>query len=591
MKTKQFLKSILFVATLLFVANLYGQQKSVNPVFEKSQQFKELKDPTADTLTDWSDVKKKLQVSFASVDRRFAKHGIPKITLKKEAKLAGWRGERVSAQILLWGGRDYKNISVTIQSFKNDKNTLPQGTASARFIRYVMTDEFGPGCGHRKPEDFVASLSPDMLDDLDHFDYTRKTVRPVWITVNVPYHAAPGDYTALVNIKTDKKTLQKLTLNLKVLPHTLPKPSEWTYHLDLWQHPSAVARINRLEPWSDAHFKRMRPIMKRLANAGQKVITATLNKDPWNVQTYDPYADMIIWTKNTNGSWKYDYTVFDRWVSFMLSLGINKMINAYSIIPWNNEIHYKDARTGKFIDVKAVPGTKNFIEIWTPFLKDFSTHLKTKGWLKITNIAMDERSPEQMDAAFALLKKVAPELGISYADNHKTYRKYPNSKDISISIGHPFSQADLENRHKRGLNSTFYTCCSDPFPNQFTFSDPAESVYVAWFTLANGFDGMLRWSYNSWVKNPLQDSRFRTWPAGDTYMVYPQNRSSIRFERLREGIQDYEKARIVIKALKVKNDAEGLRRLNQAIQKLASPHRNPDWDKNLHAAKRVLNSF
>ncbi|HEY5368179.1 MAG TPA: DUF4091 domain-containing protein [Hanamia sp.] len=35
------------------------------------------------------------------------------------------------------------------------------------------------------------------------------------------------------------------------------------------------------------------------------------------------------------------------------------------------------------------------------------------------------------------------------------------------------------------------------------------------------------------------------WPSGDTYFVYPGGRSSIRFERLREGIQDYEKFKIL----------------------------------------------
>lgn len=63
--------------------------------------------------------------------------------------------------------------------------------------------------------------------------------------------------------------------------------------------------------------------------------------------------------------------------------------------------------------------------------------------------------------------------------------------------------------------------------------------------MAAGYNGSLRWAFNSWVENPLVDSRFRTWPAGDTYIVYPQARGSIRYERLLEGIQDYEKISIV----------------------------------------------
>lgn len=74
--------------------------------------------------------------------------------------------------------------------------------------------------------------------------------------------------------------------------------------------------------------------------------------------------------------------------------------------------------------------------------------------------------------------------------------------------------------------------------------------YLCWYALTAGFDGFLRWLFNSWVKDPIRDSRFRTWPAGDTYMVYPEGRSSIRYERMVEGIQDYVKARMVIEELK-----------------------------------------
>jgi hypothetical protein len=52
---------------------------------------------------------------------------------------------------------------------------------------------------------------------------------------------------------------------------------------------------------------------------------------------------------------------------------------------------------------------------------------------------------------------------------------------------------------------------------------------------------MLRWAYNSWPAHPEYDSRFRYWASGDTYMVYPGARSSVRFERLVDGVELYEK--------------------------------------------------
>ena len=570
---------------------ILSQAACVNSHSSKmEQEFVELDDPTADTLSDWSTVESGLNSSFVSIDKRYARSVAPAIKVEKNTLLKGWKGERLSAQILLWSLDDMEDVEIKVGRFESsDNKDVLEVTAEASFVRYVMTDEFGPGCGHRKPEDFAASLSPDMLDDLSTYTIKGKQVRPVWISLDIPRDSKEGLYQAEVIIKSGDKKMGSLHIDLDIINEVLPEVSQWTFHLDQWQHPSAVARVENVEMWSHQHFLALEPVMKRLASAGQKVITTTLNKDPWNVQTFDPYADMIIWTKKVDGTWAYDYQVFDKWVSFMMDLGVNKMINCYSIIPWNNMIHYKDENTGEFIDIEAKPGTDIFKEMWTPFLKNFASHLQSKGWLEITNIAIDEREPEQMEAAFALLKEVVPALGVSYADNQKTYKKFPDSEDISIAVGHPYSKEDLADRRARGLNSTFYICCSDAFPNQFTFSEPAESTYLAWYALASGFDGVLRWAYNSWVENPLQDSRFRTWPAGDTYIVYPGGRSSIRFERMLEGIQDYEKVQVLRKKWSDKQDDKKLEALNLAIQKLDNPKRSEHWNEDLNHAKALLN--
>ncbi|TYR36728.1 DUF4091 domain-containing protein [Sphingobacterium phlebotomi] len=588
------LKGVLYSAILLGMAAActQNQQEQERKTPFELASFTELPDPTTDTLSDWSKVESGLHASFVTIDKRFPKSIAPDFAIEKQESVTGWRGERVSAQILLWTNAEVADAQVEVSGFRTENGEdLPADIASAHFVRYVMTDEFAGGCGHRKPENFASSLSPDMLDNLTSFSLEAKKVRPVWVTVRIPADAKPGNYTAKVQVKAGDVPTQELDLSLHVIDQVLPKPSEWTYHLDQWQHPSAVARVEGLEMWSEEHFEALKPQMQMLADVGQKVVTATLNKDPWNVQTFDPYADMIIWTKQKDGSWKYDYSVFDKWVQFMLDLGINKMINCYSIIPWNNEIHYQDEASDELVNVEAKPGTPIFEELWTPFLEDFVAHLRGKGWLEKTNIAIDERTREEVDGALSLLQKVSPELGVSYADNQKTYQRYPNSDDISIALGHPFSAEDLKDRQSRGLNTTFYICCSDAFPNQFTFSDPAESALLAWYAEAANFDGMLRWAFNSWVENPLLDSRFRTWPAGDTYIVYPNARSSIRYERLLEGLQDYAKIQVIKHTLQDKGDQANLDRLENAIQKLKITERNETWNQDLNDAKALLNEL
>lgn len=554
--------------------------------------FQEMQDPTNDTLSDWSNVKAGLHSSFISIDVRAPKSVAPEVEIKKSEKVTGWKGEKVSAQMILWTTADVDQVELEFDDFISESATLPASIAQARFVRYVMTDEFAEGCGHRKPEDYAASISADMLDNLDNFNIEAKTVRPVWLTIDIPSDAVAGNYKGKLNLYAERKFVEDFEIEVEVVNQLLPEPSEWVYHLDLWQHPSAVARVHNLELWSDAHFEKMRPIMKMLADAGQKVITATLNKDPWNHQSFDAYADMIIWTKNEDQSWSFDYTVFDKWVEFMMDLGVTDMINCYSLLTWNNQVHYNDMEKKELVTLELKAQSDEYAEFWTVFLKDFSRHLKAKGWLEITNIAMDERSPADMQAALKVLETAAPELGISLADNHKSYKQYPGIKDISVGANSVVDKEDIITRRAEGLNTTWYVCCADPFANMFTFSEPAEAVYAGWHTVAADLDGMLRWAYNSWVENPLTDSRYKTWPAGDTYMVYPDARSSIRFERLIEGIQDAEKIRILRKQYSDENTSESLAKLNEleeAIKYFYTLEPSDDWNDKLNEAKKLLN--
>ena len=157
-------------------------------------------------------------------------------------------------------------------------------------------------------------------------------------------------------------------------------------------------------------------------------------------------------------------------------------------------------------------------------------------------MAIDERKPEDMDVAAAMIKKYAPELGFAMADNHDSYKRYANMRDVCVGQKHSvMAQEEIVARRAKGDVSTFYVCCSTLFPNAFTNSQPYESELLCLYAVAHDYDGMLRWAYNSWPARPEYDSRFRRWASGDTYIVYPDARSSVRFERLVDGVELYEK--------------------------------------------------
>lgn len=124
----------------------------------------------------------------------------------------------------------------------------------------------------------------------------------------------------------------------------------------------------------------------------------------------------------------------------------------------------------------------------------------------------------------------------------------------------------MKERQAAGKLSTYYTCCSESYPNTFTFSPPAEAVWLGWYAAAKGFDGYLRWAYNSWTKDPLTDSRFRAFGGGDCYLAYPGGRSSIRLEKLVEGIQDYEKVRVLKEKFTKEKNVYKLKKLEAILQ-------------------------
>jgi len=548
---------------LILLLVILGCQQ-IRPV-KDCKTYEEAVDPAPPENEGWSTLKPGLMSSLGSVDVRYPRSSVPELVKENVWNGVAWRGEQLSAQLVLWSKDSIDQVEIEFADFvSKDKNIMPASTAQARFVRYVITDEFAEGCGHRKPEDYAASLSPDVLDPLECFDMEPETARPVWVTVSIPGDAVPGLYSSRMTLFSDGKKRDTYTFNVEVTSRVLPPASEWKFHLDLWQNPYAVARVQGVELWSEEHWEALRPIMKLLAGAGQKVITATLNKYPWGKQTYDPFESMIVWQKSEDGTWSYDYTVFDNWVSFMMNnIGIKSQINCYSMVPWGNELYYFDEKSGKEVKVKAEPGSREYEELWVPFLKDFTTHLEQKGWKELARIAMDERKPSEMQAMLKLLAETSPGMGVALADNHKSYKLYPDQlTDLCVAHGALIEPDDMKYRRERGYISTWYVCCADEFPNVFTFSSPAEGAFIGWYTMAAGFDGFLRWAYNSWVKEPLIDSRFRTWPAGDTYIVYPRARSSIRFERLKEGIQDAEKIRILKEEFENGETEESAKKLN-----------------------------
>lgn len=554
---KSTLLSVLIASAFAAQAQDLSYSTSGKSYFTEAQPIKPANN------NDWTKLPAPVTVSFASSNARYAKNDVPQIKVEQQWNASGWKGEKLHTQLLVWTNQNIANLQYSITEPANAKGEMIPATAiKAGFVRYVITDEFAGGCGYRKPADFDSSLSPDAIDIISSIPVEKNSVQPIWLSLHIPATASAGVYNGSITINADKQ--YKLPFSIRVVNRVLPPPSSWTFDLDLWQHPAAIARIHGVPLWSDEHFKLMRPYYTMLANAGQKNITASIMEEPWGHQTYDDFPSLIKWTKKKNGTWTYDYSLFDKYISFVMDCGITKRINCYSMVPWALSFRYYDEAAKKDTALKAKVGSPEYNTHWTTMLKDFTKHLKQKGWFGITTIAMDERPMKDMQVVIKMLKQIDPQWKIALAGNyHPEIEK--DVFDYCLASNLEFDANILKQRLEAGKPSTYYTCCSENYPNGFTFSPPAEHVWIGWYAASKGFTGYLRWAYNSWVADPLRDSRFRSWPAGDTYQVYPGPRTSIRFEKLIEGIQDFEKINILKKLYKQNNDTQSLNKLEAAL--------------------------
>ena len=577
------MKKIFFIFLYGVVFSISGFTQNISGITHSGQltgqppyplfSYKELPNPTPINPIAWSEVKG-INLSWGETHIRYKKEEPAPITkLRKKLELTAWRGEHISAQWVVLADRPLSGLSLSIGNLihTHKKDYIKNECILPGFVRYVMTDELNKdgngGCGARP--DAAAFDSILVADPIDHLsqklDIKKYTTQCGWLSIQIPQDAIPGIYHGTVTVKDASGKVGILNLRVNVKARVLPQPSDWKFHLNLWQNPFAIARYHQVPFWSHEHLECMRPYMERYRDAGGKVITTSIMHKPWNGQTYDYFETMVTWIKKADGSWSFDYTVFDRWVEFMMGLGITKEINCYSMVPWRLSFQYFDQASNSLREIQTRPGEPAYEEIWLAMLKSFSAHLKEKGWFSITHLSMDERPMEVMKETLKVIRKADPDFKVSLAGAlHHELSDDLHNYCVALRMKYP---EEMKARRKaEGKVTTFYTSCEEPYPNTFTFSSPAESEWLGWYAAKEGLDGYLRWAYNSWVREPLLDSRFYTWAAGDTYFIYPGARSSLRFEHLIAGIQAFEKIRILKEEYTRTNNRTGLRRIEKALK-------------------------
>ena len=231
---------------------------------------------TSDLCTDpgaWTKQKPGLHAAFASTDELYLRCEVP--SLKSDGQIweaTGWKGERLNAQVLVWSSNSLEQVRFRVEDLKNaNGRAIPKDRIRLNLVRYVLSNfPYRAKNFSCEVTNDTAYLLPDRLETFERFDLPERTVRPVWISIDIPATAEPGDYTGVIHVNSlkDGSTLQ---VKIHVQPMTLPEPRDWKFRLDLWQNPWVVAGYFQVEPWSEEHKNSAEKAPQTLCRGRRKV--------------------------------------------------------------------------------------------------------------------------------------------------------------------------------------------------------------------------------------------------------------------------------------------------------------------------------
>jgi hypothetical protein len=387
----------------------------------------------------------------------------------------------------------------------------------------------------------------------------------LWVLVHVPPDAVPGDYRGTVQLTTDAFAAE-VPLQLHVWDFKLPERNHLQTAYGLSVHD--VFRYHQLKTDQD----KRKVLDLYLQSFAEHRIS------PYDPTPLDPIHVKFLPDEDPPRT-EVDFSRFD-----------NAMANAVQ----------KYRFTGFRLPIRGMGGgtfhrryppkigefdedTPEYRAMFSSYVRQLENHLRERGWLDMAYVYwFDEPAPRDygfVASGMQRLKRYAPGLPRMLTeepgDNELT-----GTVDIWCPVSSNYDHQQAERRREHGEKFWWYVCTGPKAPYCTLFIDhPATELRVwHWQTWQRDIVGTLVWRANYWTssaafpnapQDPYKDpmgyvSGYSTpsgvkryWGNGDGRFIYPPLKasvpgksgshpviappvSSIRWEMIREGVEDYE---------------------------------------------------
>ena len=368
---------------------------------------------------------------------------------------------------------------------------------------------------------------PDPLMPPGEFVVEKLSRAAVWITIRTPRDAPAGPYSGTITIVPEGLKPAIVPLALKVWDFALP---DETHLRTLTWLGTGLLRVWYGNDWSAEGERRHAEVVRnyedfllehRLGPGGE--VAAHVAKDKTG---------------------RFNFAPVDAHLERLVGRGMNAFLMGTAP---------NLRREGK------KEYTPEFVRDFSEMIRAYAGHLREKGWLKMAYVYTYDEAPREawpeVRKIAAAVKAAAPDVRplqcLNQPEGVQALADCIDVFDVYIAQYHKAGVAALQ---KRGTEVWLAVCCYPmDHPNFFLEYPLADARLVPWFSWKYGAAGFEYWSPNAWGANTKRPEKWpRTpWVAnafgrynGDGYLVYPgadgKPYSSLRFEALRDGLEDYE---------------------------------------------------
>ena len=375
--------------------------------------------------------------------------------------------------------------------------------------------------------------------------------RPVWVDIIVPKDAKGGKYTGAITVTQHEKIIETISVELNVYNFSLPDETPLITYMNISR--GQIAGFYK-KPANSEEIEKLTQVYYDKLYEGRM--------EPWFNDMLDPEAEL----KDGKVVLKFNH---ERYLYYMNKLKTKRVL--FEAFP---------GRLRR--QITAAPFTPEYNAIVKSYLSQVEAYFTKNGWHDrlVFNSPIDEpNSVEEFEntrkwatlvrestsgVPFLVTRtpvppKGRPEWGTlrGYVNNYSIHGNHLNDPDIKRVI---------KEEKAKGGEMTWYVSCDQiyPQPNYFIDAPPLDLVMLPWITARYDMDGILYWAINHWSQTVNPWSNPNTFLSGvlcsegwelngEGSLWYPGDYvrrftgqpdvegpvSSIRFELLREGIEDY----------------------------------------------------